>query len=80
MSSAADLLPCPFVAGPKITDLRLFVGRKERMGFQTSEVLETSEVYGQGLRRRLRDAALTKALFWAIMCAESQVKFDYLRT
>lgn len=29
MSSADDLLPCPFVAGPKITDLRLFVGRRE---------------------------------------------------
>lgn len=26
-----DLLPCPFVAGPKITDLRLFVGRKNEL-------------------------------------------------
>lgn len=31
MSSAHDLLPCPFVAGPKITDLRLFVGRKNEL-------------------------------------------------
>jgi len=29
MPPATDLLPCPFVAGPKITDLRLFVGRRE---------------------------------------------------
>ncbi len=28
---ALDLPPCPFVAGPKITDPRLFVGRKEEL-------------------------------------------------
>lgn len=31
MSLATDLLPCPFVAGPKITDLRLFIGRREQL-------------------------------------------------
>lgn len=31
MNSWNDLLPCPFVAGPKITDLRLFVGRKDEL-------------------------------------------------
>jgi hypothetical protein len=31
MTSTHDLLPCPFVAGPKITDLRLFIGRKNEL-------------------------------------------------
>lgn len=30
-SAWTDLLPCPFVAGPMITDPRLFVGRKEEI-------------------------------------------------
>ncbi|WP_298819506.1 hypothetical protein [uncultured Chloroflexus sp.] len=31
MPSNADLYPCPFIFGPKITDMRLFVGRKQEL-------------------------------------------------
>lgn len=67
MNSWNDLLPCPFVAGPKITDLRLFVGRKDELHTLASHmngVLPTSvNVVGE---RRIGKSSLLYAftLLW----------------
>lgn len=44
MTSAHNLTVCPFVAGPKIIDLRLFVGRTEELRKITNHINDTQPV------------------------------------